>query len=633
MDSKITLNNECNRGIHQQLNTIHKLFCPCEADLSSLNTEFSIYRRLRPTQSELGTVDPAAAFEYQRGRGYEYHADNHSTCLVELDEEPPHHLNNEAIDLGLTIALMVNAQPVDEIHVMRKIVIDGSNTTGFQRSCIIALGGEIDVDQNQVQLQTICLEEDAARKIDETSSITTYRLDRLCIPLIEVTTAPVIYSPDDAQKIALAIGRVLRATNKVKRGLGTIRQDLNISIRHGAVTEIKGVQQLNLISTVIEYEIQRQLALLELRDELQSRKVHPENIQEDLHDITSTFSKTQSQILKQRISQGAKVYAIVLPGFNNLLNYELAPDLRFGTELSDYARFWGHVGGIFHSDELPAYGITDDEVSQMKIKLNVQALDAIVFVAADTHRAKDALLAVIARAKQAIQGVPAETRGATLDGITHYSRPRPGAARMYPETDVPPVPITYQRLERIRKILPESPEAHLSRLITDYHLNTKLASQLQNSRFDSLFERIAQETAIPPSFIAATLTETVPSLKREGINVDTIPMKAFFTLFDAVDNNKIAKEAIPQVLQWMAEHQNYHPHDAIRGLGLSLIPLEQLNDIVDAVLLDNRDLILTRRMSAIGSLMGILMKKYRGQIDAKALSQSLTIKIKKMLDR
>lgn len=552
---------------------------------------------------------------------------------MELDEEPPHRLSDEAIDIGTTIALMLNAHPVDEVHVMRKIVIDGSNTTGFQRSCILALGGELKVDHQRIQLQTICLEEDAARKINETSSITTYRLDRLCIPLIEVTTAPVIYSPDDAQKVALAIGRILRATNRVKRGLGTIRQDLNISIRDGAITEIKGVQQLNLISTVVKYEIQRQLALLEIRDELQSRGVHIEDISENLHNITSIFTKTRSQLITQSIKQGAQVYAIVLPNFNDLLDYELAPGLRFGTELSDYAKFWGRVGGIFHSDEIPAYGITIEEVSQIKLKLNIQASDAFVFVAADANSAKDALLAVIARAQQAIQGIPAETRGATLDGTTHYSRPRPGAARMYPETDVPPVPITFQRLERIRETLPESPETHLARLQTEFNLNTKLASQLQNSKYNFLFERIARETSIPPTFIAATLTETLRSLRRDGIDVDSLSMSSLFTLFSAVDANLVAKEAIPQVLQWMVEHHQLDPHIAIESLGLKLIPLEQLEDVVDAVLNENQNLIMTRQQSAIGPLMGVLMKQYRGQIDAQALSQLLTTKIKKMLDR
>jgi glutamyl-tRNA(Gln) amidotransferase subunit E len=533
----------------------------------------------------------------------------------------------------MTIALMLKAQPVDEIHVMRKIVIDGSNTTGFQRSCIIALGGELEVDSQRIQLQTICLEEDAARKINETLSITAYRLDRLCIPLIEVTTAPVIYSPDVAQKVALAIGRILRATNQVKRGLGTIRQDLNISIRDGAIIEIKGVQQLNLISTVVKYEIQRQLALLEIRNELQSRGVQSTDISENIHDITSIFNKTKSQLIKQSIKQGAQVYAIVLPNFRSLLSYELAPSIRFGTELSDYAKFWGRVGGIFHSDEMPAYGITNEEISQIKLKLNMHTSDTVVFVTADTDSAKDALSAVIARAQQAIQGVPAETRGAALDGTTHYSRPRPGAARMYPETDVPPVPISSQRLKHIRETLPESPDTHLIRLQTEYNLNKKLASQLHNSKYHSLFEQIARETSISPSFIAATLTETLRSLQREGVDVDIFSMSSLLSLFSAVDANLVAKEAIPQVLQWMAEHQQLDPHIAIDALGLKLIPLEQLEDAVDTILSENQDLIMTRQQSAIGPLMGILMKKYRGQIDAKALSQLITIKIKKMLDR
>jgi glutamyl-tRNA(Gln) amidotransferase subunit E len=552
---------------------------------------------------------------------------------VELDEEPPHRINDEAIDIGMTIALMLNAKPVDEVHVMRKIVIDGSNTTGFQRSCIIALGGELEVDHHRIQLQTICLEEDAARKINETLSITAYRLDRLCIPLIEVTTAPVIFSPNVAQNVALAIGKILRATNKVKRGLGTIRQDLNISIRDGAITEIKGVQQLNLISTVVKYEVHRQLALLEIRDTLKSRGACSEDISKDIHNITSIFKKTNSQLIQQGLKHGAQVYAIVLPHFNSLLGYELAPGLRFGTELSDYAKFWGRIGGIFHSDEMPAYGITKKEVSQIKLTLNMKASDAVVFVVADANSAKDALRAVIIRAQDAIHGVPAETRGATLDGTTHYSRPRPGAARMYPETDVPPVPIPSQRLRRIKRTLPELPETRLNRLQTEYHLNKKLASQLQNSKYHSLFKRIASETAIPPTFIAATLTETLRSLKREGIAVDSLSMSSLFDLFSAVNSNLVAKEALPQVLQWMVEQQQPDPQLAIEALGLKLIPLEQLENVVDEVLKNNYDLIITRQQSAIGPLMGVLMKKYRGQIDAKALSQLLTVKIKKMLDR
>ncbi len=216
--------------IHQQLNTSAKLFCSCKPELFKEEPEITFVRGLRPTQSELGQVDPAAYFEFQKGVKILYEANRATSCLVEMDEEPPHPLNSEAVETVLTVALMMKAKPVDEIHVMRKTVIDGSNTTGFQRTCVIALNGEIIVGEKTIPIQHAGLEEDAARKTGgEEGNMTRYRIDRLGIPLIEIATGPVIKSPKEAEEVALAIGRVLRATGKVIRGLGTIRQDINIS--------------------------------------------------------------------------------------------------------------------------------------------------------------------------------------------------------------------------------------------------------------------------------------------------------------------------------------------------------------------------------------------------------------------
>ncbi|MEM2105796.1 MAG: Glu-tRNA(Gln) amidotransferase subunit GatE, partial [Candidatus Bathyarchaeia archaeon] len=231
--------------IHQQLDTKAKLFCRCKTELFKGEPEITFIRRLRPTQSELGQIDPAAYFEFQKGVKILYEANRETSCLVEMDEEPPHPLNTEAVEIALTVALMLKAKPVDEIHVMRKTVIDGSNTTGFQRTCVIALKGEIAIGEKTVPIEHVSLEEDAARKMGEEEDNTIrYRIDRLGIPLIEIATAPTINTPKEAGEVALAIGRILRATGKVKRGLGTIRQDLNISIAEGALTEIKGVQEL-----------------------------------------------------------------------------------------------------------------------------------------------------------------------------------------------------------------------------------------------------------------------------------------------------------------------------------------------------------------------------------------------------
>jgi len=234
--------------IHQQLKT-HKLFCECPSEISE-KIDYSFQRMLRPTQSELGDVDRAALDEAQRKRRFTYMASLASTCLVETDEEPPHAANPEAIDLCLTMALLLDASPVDEVQFMRKIVVDGSNTTGFQRTALVAMNGCI----GNVRITMITLEEDAARKLAEEKNLVKYGLDRLWIPLIEITTAADITSPQHAREVAVQLGVLLQATKKVKRGLGTIRQDLNISIAKGARVEVKGIQSLSSTAKVAVIE-------------------------------------------------------------------------------------------------------------------------------------------------------------------------------------------------------------------------------------------------------------------------------------------------------------------------------------------------------------------------------------------
>ena len=445
--------------IHQQLNAKTKLFCSCPLELFKEEPELTFLRRLRPTQSELGQVDPAAYFEFQKGVKILYEANKISACLVEMDEEPPHPINLEAVEIVLTVSLMMNAAPVDEVHVMRKTVIDGSNTTGFQRTCTIASDGWIKVGEKTIPIQALFLEEDAARKTgtqDEGKTIR-YRIDRLGIPLIEIATGPVIYSPMEAQEVALVIGRILRDTGKAMRGLGTIRQDLNVSLPNGALIEIKGVQELELISIAVDYEVQRQLGLISVKEELVKRGVKIEDIKPELADVTDVFKGTKCKVIRKAVDKNHKVMAVKLPNFVGLLGRELMPDFRVGTELSDRAKFWGRVGGIFHTDEiLSNYGLSPEEVAAVRKAVSTAEQDSVVFVADTAENVVDALKAVVERAKELVIGVPAETRTAKEDGTSRYMRPRPGAARMYPETDIPPQVITEELLTKIRANLPES---------------------------------------------------------------------------------------------------------------------------------------------------------------------------------
>jgi glutamyl-tRNA(Gln) amidotransferase subunit E len=514
---------------------------------------------------------------------------------------------------------------------MRKTVIDGSNTTGFQRTSVIALNGYIEVENKKIPIQLIALEEDAARKMgDEDGGKTLrYRIDRLGIPLIEVTTGPVLYSPQEAEKTALAIGRILRATGRVKRGLGTIRQDLNIDIKDGALVEIKGVQELELVSKAVEYEAQRQLNLVKIRQELKHRNADERALKDEFTDASEIFRKAQCKVIRKALENNKQVLAVRLPQFAGLLKTEVMPNVRLGTEMADRARFWGRVGGIFHTDEMPAYGITTQEVDQLREVMKAEEHDTVVFVADNLENATDALKAVVERAKEAFQGVPEETRAANPDGTTRYMRPRPGAARMYPETDVPPIQITQDHLRQLRACLPELPEQKMERLTKAHRLNEKLAKQVLDSEYAPLFEIIAKETQVSPTVIAAILTETMKSLKREGTPTENISDQQLRQLFELINKGQTVKEAAPDIITWLAKHEDATAQQAVQNLGLSLISQNEIEMIIDTTIKENKTLVEKSGEAAFGALMGQVMKKIRGKADAETVASVLRKKLKK----
>ena len=489
------------------------------------------------------------------------------------------------------------------------------------------------VEGKKIGIQTVSLEEDAARKIGEEGSTTRYRIDRLCVPLVEIATAPEIYGADEAEKVALALGRILRATGRVKRGLGTIRQDLNVSISGGALTEIKGVQELELVGPVVDAEVRRQTALLGIRDELRKRGSTERDLSTECVDVSDVFKATKCKVLVSALEKGLNIFALTLPKFAGLLGQELTVGLRFGTELSDYAKFWGRAGGIFHTDELPAYGITQEEVTRLKEVVKAGSSDAVVIVAQRRDDALDSLGAVLDRARTAFGGVPSETRAANPDGTTHFSRPRPGAARMYPETDVPPFVVSSEHLITIESNLPPLPEVKLELFMKTYHLSERQASQVMNSEYADLFEKLARETNIPATFIAATLTETFKSLRREGLNLQTVGEEEICNIFRSVDKGDVTKEAIPEVVRWFTMNPSKTLEDALEALSLQLLSAGKVETYIDRIVNENEKLIEEKGIEALGPLMGKVMRELRGKVDAKLASTALRRKIESKLSR
>ena len=613
--------------IHQQLATRTKLFCRCPNEIRETEqSDFEFFRFLRARESEMGEVDRAAAEQAMTRKKFIYKAYD-TTCLVENDEEPPSPLNSEALDIALKASVLFNMTPADEVFAMRKIVVDGSNTTGFQRTCFVASNGFIETPMGRVGMDTLCLEEDAASKVEAKSDATIYSLDRLGIPLIEIATAPDIKSPAQAKEVALAIGTLLRSL-KVRRGLGTIRQDVNVSIAKGARVEIKGVQALDLIEQVVENEARRQLNLLAIKDELLARKA---SVTDEIFDITEIFKAAESKVVKKALAAGGVAYAIKLPGFKGLIGREIQAGRRLGTEFSDRAKRASGVGGIFHIDELPNYGITQGEVDAVKAKLGLGENDAFVMVADTKTKSKNAMEAVIRRAKEAMIGIPEETRGPLPNGNTEYMRPLPGKARMYPETDVMSVPITRNYMEQIKQDMPELLSEKKDRFMKQYGLNEEFAKGIAYSADADQFEELAKK--YNPTLVARTIYGTMTELRRDGVQVDAITEKHLDELFRLVDGGKIAKEAIPDVLKETAKQPGKGVEDAIKRMGLGGVSEEEVRQIIGTIVAEKHDFVKEKGDAAMSGLMGLAMQKLRGKADGKLINKVLKEKIQEELKK
>jgi len=604
--------------IHQQLDTSTKLFCHCPTETREpAGSTRSLTRYLHPTKSELGEIDEAALEESRVDRQFEYLAYD-TTCLVEEDDEPPHRVDREATDVSLEIAQLLDMNVVDQVNVMRKIVVDGSNTSGFQRSMLVANDGVIETSEGVVGIEDMLLEEESCQRVEETDLGVRYSLDRLGIPLVEIGTKPDIRSPAQAREAAERIGMLLRSTGKVKRGLGTIRQDVNVSIAEGARVELKGVQSLDDIDDIVHNEVRRQVELLDIADELGEREASVG----DPQDVTSVFEGTESGVIAGALDAGGVVQAVPLFGFDDLVGREIQPDRRLGTELSDHAKRHG-AGGIFHTDELPADGVTGDEVAALRDAVDAGPRDAVAIVADDPETAELAIEAAAERAETAIEGVPEETRGANDDATSQYLRPLPGAARMYPETDVPPVEPDPTEIET-----PELLTEKVERYQSDFGLDAGLADQVADGHRWRLFED-AVSRGVDPTLAAQTLESTVTELRRDDVPVENLTGGHFRATLDLVADSELAKEGVPELLAALAEDPSMDAAEAAEAAGLGSAGEDEVRDAVASVVERHADQVETEGMGAFSALMGECMGELRGKADGDVVSDVLRDEIRK----
>jgi glutamyl-tRNA(Gln) amidotransferase subunit E len=432
---------------------------------------------------------------------------------------------------------------------------------------------------------------------------------------------------------------LLRASKRVERGIGTIRQDINISVNGGSVVEVKGIQQLDQLIKVIEFETARQRGLIQIAAELSQRRIsHPsEHNEDEIHEfivenmtdiLRRSSSKAVTRILEREDTQ---FVAIKAEGFDGILGYEPYVGVRLGRQLAEIVRFYG-LGGIFHSDELPNYGITESEVVAIKERMHlINGRDAFILIGGDRDRVQFAADAIIQRMNQATRGVVPETRAATLDGKTIFIRPRPGSSRMYPETDVLPIKIDDLILESLKGSVPKSFDSYIQDLMQRYQLNQKLALEIFDSDRLKLFEDIIKNTKVQPTFVASKITEDLTSLRRKGLNTDRLSDQTIKIVFQLLDEGDLAKESIPIIFETMLMKDLDDVKQAIQILGLEQISEIEVNEIIDKIITDNMALIKEKGRDSLGTLMGRSMSLLRGRVDGKKVSSILKSKLEQGL--
>ncbi|HEX2065655.1 MAG TPA: Glu-tRNA(Gln) amidotransferase subunit GatE, partial [Candidatus Thermoplasmatota archaeon] len=616
----------CGLEIHQQLAT-GKLFSRLPSQVVDGEEELrrrtigAVTRTLRATGGETGELDAAAAAESRRNRSFRYLAIDGLTSLVELDEEPPRPLDADAYTVGLTILGLLRSRPVDEVHVMRKTVIDGSNTGGFQRTALVGTGGVLEVEGGNVGIWTVALEEDSARPLSEEGGLATYTLDRLGIPLVEVATAPDAVDPQHAQRTAARLGALLRSTGRVKRGLGTIRQDLNVSVAVGQRVEIKGCQDLRAVARVIEQECRRQLWMHHVAGELRRRGFDPAEVDAPF-DATSALAGSEAKLVKDALARGQKALGLRLPKACGLLKGAAKDGPRLGRELADHARVAAGVRGIFHSDELPGYGIGPAEVEAVRAALRCGPEDGFALCLERPDVARRALDAVAERLRQAAAGPQREVRAAQPDDSTRFLRPMPGAARMYPETDVPPTRLDPHLWRRILENLPPTPEERVARLVQRYSVSKDIAQQVLANGFDPEFVSMANG-GVDPNLAARALLHYLPALGEEtGWRLlSRVPV-----IFEHVKRGDISKEAVEPLLNLLATDPRMTVEQAIAKAGLGAAADARAVDAVIAnVLAERADFVRARGLAAMGPLMGPVMAQLRGKADGALIAERLKL--------
>ncbi len=546
--------------VHQQLLTTSKLFCRCPAGRYSKEYHAEILRHMRPTLSELGEYDGTALMEFKTRKEIIYRINRETVCTYEMDDTPPFMVDAEALDYALEISMLADLTLVDELHIARKQYLDGSIPTGFQRTAICGINGSVPYKDRTIEIIQLGLEEDSCREISDVGHRRTYNTDRLGMPLIELVTGPDMRMPTEVADVAQILRKMMRTTGHVRRGIGATRADTNVSVTGGTRIEIKGVPRIGLMPLLTYNEAQRQWNLLRLREELISRGITTESFTHTTANVTRILKRTRFTPIENAIRKDHQVAAVRLPGWAGLLRWETQDGTTFAREIADRVRVIACLSvlpNIIHSDS-PGETLSGAEWKECKAALGVTASDVLVLVWGDAMDVETAVKEIAIRAKEVTIGIPSETRQALRDGTTGFERILPGPQRMYPDTDLPPLRITSERVESIRLGMPVQYWQRRKQFIAD-GLPSDAVDGLAYSPLALLYDEAVGTYGFTPMQAAVALWRFPRRLQREGHGFTMWNHDMLRQIFAAIHDGRLTYDGLLNAMRatlnggWSAE--------------------------------------------------------------------------------
>ena len=572
--------------VHQQLATKEKLFCRCPAGIFQKPDEYDaeLLRHMRPTLSEMGEYDGTALMEFKTRKNIVYRIAHRTACTYEVDDTPPFPINPEALQYALEIALASKLKIVGEVHITRKQYLDGSIPTGFQRTAILGIDGEIQLKNKKVRLIQLSVEEDACREVSDIGHTRVYRTDRLGMPLIETVTYPEMVNPDEVEEACNYIRFLNRSTGRVRTGIGAGREDVNVSCKGGTRIEVKGVAHTKWIPEVTHVECFRQWALLAIREQLKAR-ISKENWKMSYTELDPKQFHFYFDPITDAIKRGEKVYAVNLPQFAGLLSHFTQPGHPFYCEFADRLK----VIACLERPNMATSEDLEDVVSRSVFEKAAKALNAgendaqIIFWAPEDD-VKTALETIEERALMTFDGVPFETRKALPDGTTIFERVLPGADRMYPDTDSAPIPLSADYIEELRKNIPDAVSDRYAQMI-EWGVPKDCFKYIFTHNFFPLIKKITDELGYCPKFLGTFFGQRLKHLHGQYGMIPFCTCK-IYDMFALLKEKGLDKNIAPEMLIEMFDHPTEDLSYILRLAGYTEMTKQEIEELYNKAISD-----------------------------------------------